>query len=152
MDMIEKNPDKPWDWEYISCNPNLTMEMIEKNPDKPWDWNDISLNPTITMEMLEKNPDKPWVWFWISLNPTITMEFIEKNPENEWSWDWISQNTFQKYILSLMATRIQKMYRLFKLRHLLKKLILKSRLNTEIECLPGVGVEYFKSMASFQSN
>jgi hypothetical protein len=51
-----------------------------------------------------------------------------------------------------MATRIQKMYHVFKLKSRLRKLILKSRLNTEIECFPGVGVEYFKSLASFQSN
>ena len=39
MDYIEKHPDKPWDWNWISCNPNLTMDYIEKHPDKPWDWN-----------------------------------------------------------------------------------------------------------------
>jgi hypothetical protein len=31
MDIIEKYPNKPWDWEYISMNPNITMEFIEKN-------------------------------------------------------------------------------------------------------------------------
>ena len=29
MDIIEKLPDKPWDWEHISNNPNITMEIIE---------------------------------------------------------------------------------------------------------------------------
>ena len=38
MEIIEKHPDKPWYWNYISENPNITMEMIEKYPDKPWDW------------------------------------------------------------------------------------------------------------------
>ena len=28
--------------EYISANSNITMEIIEKYPDKPWDWNFIS--------------------------------------------------------------------------------------------------------------
>jgi hypothetical protein len=44
MDMIENYPDKPWSWNGISCNPNLTMEMIEKHPDKPWNWSNISEN------------------------------------------------------------------------------------------------------------
>ena len=35
---IEKYPDKPWNWNWISQNPNITMEMIEKYPEKPWDW------------------------------------------------------------------------------------------------------------------
>ena len=32
MEMIKENPDKPWNWNWISCNPNLTMEMIKENP------------------------------------------------------------------------------------------------------------------------
>ena len=33
------------DWNGISRNPNITMGVIEKYPDKPWDWEDISCNP-----------------------------------------------------------------------------------------------------------
>ena len=32
--LLEKYPEKPWDWFWISMNPNLTMEFIEKNIDK----------------------------------------------------------------------------------------------------------------------
>ena len=53
---IEKYPNKPWDWDYISKNPNITMEIIEKYPNKPWDWCLISQNPNITMEIIEKYP------------------------------------------------------------------------------------------------
>ena len=58
MEFIEKYPEKPWDWEYISLNPNITMEFIEKHPEKPWDWDRISRNPNITMEFIEKYIDK----------------------------------------------------------------------------------------------
>jgi hypothetical protein len=51
-------PNKPWDWQYISENPNLTMEIIEKYPNKPWDWYLISYNSNITMDFIEKNQDK----------------------------------------------------------------------------------------------
>ena len=44
MEIIEKYPDKSWNWEFISYNPNITMEIIEKYPDKPWNWACISLN------------------------------------------------------------------------------------------------------------
>jgi hypothetical protein len=42
--MIEKYPDKPWDWEWISDEENLTITMIEKYPDKNWNWEAISKN------------------------------------------------------------------------------------------------------------
>ena len=51
---------------WISRNPNITMEIIEKYPDKPWNWSAISCNPNITIEIIEKYPNKPWDWYWIS--------------------------------------------------------------------------------------
>ena len=45
INFIEKNPDNNWDWEYVSSNPNLTIEIIEKYIDKHWDWNEIARNP-----------------------------------------------------------------------------------------------------------
>ena len=43
-DFIQENPDKPWIWEVISSNPNITMDIIRDNPDKPWHWEAISEN------------------------------------------------------------------------------------------------------------
>jgi hypothetical protein len=68
MEIIEKYPDKSWDWKWISENPNITMEIIEKYPDNPWNWSYISENPNITMEIIEKYPDRTWNWEWISKN------------------------------------------------------------------------------------
>ena len=45
------------DWDFISMNPNITMDNIEKYPDKEWDWEWISWNPNITMDIIEKYPD-----------------------------------------------------------------------------------------------
>ncbi len=42
MEIIEKYPEKPWEWCYISRNPNITMEFINKHPEKPWVWEYIS--------------------------------------------------------------------------------------------------------------
>jgi len=87
-------PDKPWIWEWISENPNITMEMIEAHPDKPWNWNKISENPNITMEMIESHPDKPWNWYRISYKLNLTMKMIEAHPDKPWNWDAISANSF----------------------------------------------------------
>ena len=54
---------------------NITMEIIEKNSNKPWEWNGISRNPNL-MEIIEKYPNKPWNWNRISMNPNITIDFI----------------------------------------------------------------------------
>jgi len=31
---IENNFDKPWDWGWLSDNPNITEEFIQKNTNK----------------------------------------------------------------------------------------------------------------------
>jgi hypothetical protein len=80
LEIIEKYPDKPWDWGYMSINPNITMEMIEKYPNKPWGCGYISRNPNITIAFIEKNTDKPWSYRSIS-NTKFTKEkelFYEK--------------------------------------------------------------------------
>ena len=86
-EFVLKYSDK-LDWDWISGNPNINMDIIEKYPEKPWNWFNISRNPNITMEFIEKQSDRPWNWGWISENPNITMEFIEKYPDKP--WDWVS--------------------------------------------------------------
>ena len=44
MDFIQENPNKPWNWRYISGNTNITWDIIRENPDKPWNWIAISDN------------------------------------------------------------------------------------------------------------
>ena len=34
MYLLEKHPEKPWEWRLISANPNITIEFIEKYIDK----------------------------------------------------------------------------------------------------------------------
>ena len=68
MDIVEANPDKPWDWDGLSANPNITMDIVEANPDKPWDWDGLSANPNITMDIVEAKIDKPWNWYGLSSN------------------------------------------------------------------------------------
>ena len=50
--MIQSNPDKEWDWEYISWNPNITWEIVQDNPDRDWNWFFLSGNPNITSPRL----------------------------------------------------------------------------------------------------
>jgi hypothetical protein len=93
MDIIEKYPDKPWDWWYVSRNQNITMEFIENHLEKPWNWFWISSNPNITIDIIEKHPDKPWDWKSISMNSNLTIEFIEKHLEKI-NFDYLSKSKF----------------------------------------------------------
>ena len=76
-----------------------TIEIIEKRPDKPWDWKDISRNPNITMEIIDKYPNKPWDWGvgGISQNPNLTIEFIEKHSNKPWDMTHVCKNKFSKW-------------------------------------------------------
>ena len=119
MEFIEKYPDKPWNWNLLSYNPNITMEFIDKYPDKPWNWKWISSNPNITMDIIDKYPDKPWSWYSISRNPNIIMNIIEQYSDKPWNWYSISYNPFnyEKELFIekrmkeyLMCYRIQQYY------------------------------------------
>ena len=119
MEIIEKYPNKPWDWKRISFK--TTMNAIEKYPNKPWDWKYISKNPNLTIELIKKFPDKNWDWksmpfgifieifkeykipleiidekcdkiYWnnISRYPHLTTKFIKKNIDKNWDWKRIS--------------------------------------------------------------
>ena len=45
-ELIKMFPDKNWDWDYISCNPNITFDIIINNLYKnaTWNWKGISSN------------------------------------------------------------------------------------------------------------
>ena len=52
------------------------FQFIKNNPDKPWDWDYLSLNPNVTWDVVQANLDKPWVWDWLSENPNLTRDVI----------------------------------------------------------------------------
>jgi hypothetical protein len=127
MDFINKYPDKPWEWHYLSHNPNLTIDFIKKNPDiddNKWNWYFISENPNISMSDIESNPDQKWRWGSISKNPSITIEFIEKNIDKVY-WETISHNTFEYQNELLKNDKIDRLLKFTKLHTDLISMILK---------------------------
>jgi hypothetical protein len=52
-------PDKPWNWDALSSNPNITFDNVLAYPDKPWNWDALSSNPNITFDNVLAYPDKP---------------------------------------------------------------------------------------------
>ena len=76
-------------------------EFVLKYTDK-LDWDYISRNPNISMDIIEKYPDKPWVWNWsyISCN-TFNYEkkiFIEKRMK-----EYLAAYRIQQYYLTALC-------------------------------------------------
>ena len=90
--ILEAFPEKPWNWEKLSRNPNITMEFVSHHLDKPWIWKYLSSNPGIKMEDISQHMDKPWNWLYLSINPNITMEDVLNHPEIRWNWILLSRN------------------------------------------------------------
>ena len=53
-EIISNNLYKPWNWYFLSLNPNITWEIISNNLDKDWNWACISCNK------MNKGKDK-WI-------------------------------------------------------------------------------------------
>ena len=51
--------DKPWNFSYLSLNPNITWEIVRDNPDKPWSYYNLINNRNITWEIFRDNTSKP---------------------------------------------------------------------------------------------
>ena len=47
---------------------NNFFKLILDNPDKNWDWNAISLNPNITIRDISDNPQANWNYQYVSAN------------------------------------------------------------------------------------
>ena len=52
----------------LGVNPNITWDIVQNNPDKLWDYTWLSHNPNITWEIVEANQDKQWNYFELSGN------------------------------------------------------------------------------------
>ena len=53
FDYIKNNKDKPWNYEYLSANPNVTWEMVKFRKNKKskrnnkWDYSELSIIPIL---------------------------------------------------------------------------------------------------------
>ncbi len=100
-DTIPKKVVNPWDWEEISCHPNITWKIISENkfistevPETfseiptssnlnyvriPWDMCGVSRNPNNTWDIIQNNPNEEWDWKGISMHQNITWDIIQDN-------------------------------------------------------------------------
>ena len=89
FDFIKNNPEKPWNWRWLSRNPSITWTIVQANPEKPWDWDSLSRNPM----SLQKR-----MW---------AVEKIQ-----EW-WVEILYRPDSSYVVGKIRPRFEKLLRLF---------------------------------------
>lgn len=113
--LVIEFPDKPWNFENLSCNPAITFEFVKNNPSFSWDYYSFSgNNPNITWGIVKQNPNFCWgfsslirnpciTWdivqnnwdlfptkYRFSKNPNVTKEIILDNPGIPWRMDWVA--------------------------------------------------------------
>ncbi len=130
---FKENPDKPWDWDFLSMNPSITWEIIKENPRKEWNWTCLSMNPSITWENVKENPEKSWDWTELSLTPNINWKIVKDNPDKPWNWEGLSINNFNIRKVKAIVI-IQRSFKRF-------EMLRQKHLSEIIE----VGTEYFYS-------
>ena len=88
QDDVLKNTDKSWDfYHYFSNNANITMENVLKNPEKRWNYYYLSRHPNTTLKILLDNSEKPWNRYGLNQNPNITIQYILDHPEIRWDYE-----------------------------------------------------------------
>ena len=101
--LIEKYPNRGWNWYWIYRNPNVSLSFIEnfsKNCDRIQGY--CYHNPNIIRDIPDvyrdyniiiNNPNINWNWQDISVNPNLTLEFIENNLDKIY-FEYLSENLF----------------------------------------------------------
>ena len=72
-------------------NKNALIFLLEKYPEKKWDWRNLSANPNVTMEYVDAHLNDTsfkWDYRFLSMNPNLTMEYIEAHPEKKWNYSF----------------------------------------------------------------
>jgi hypothetical protein len=94
---VKANPDKPWDYGYLSQNPNITWDIVKANPEEPWNYKWLSCNRMTNRkpsEIVSKNRvhsrmrllkselcQKALEWY---LRPENVQYYVEKYGWEEW--------------------------------------------------------------------
>ena len=81
---------------------NTLVKLLEKFPNKDWEWYHLSKNPNITFQYVLENSDKDWDWDGLSCNPNITFQYVLNHPNEHWNWQNLSSN---KGSIGLMVSR-----------------------------------------------
>ena len=125
MNDVLQNKHLPWNWKYISHNPNITPDFIYLYQFENLDWDYMSSHSHLSLEIIEQLNQRPWSWSEISRNHNLTYQYIEENPHLNWNWSNLVKNTFPKE----KKLYLEKKYRQYMAVYKIKKLWLQHYYN-----------------------
>lgn len=117
-----------WDWESISGNVGIKIKDIYDYPDLPWNWHYVSRNPNLTYDDLIKlkNGFKTsngvlafgyistlLYWEWISLKMPLTIQQLKSSRDLPWDYDYLSGN--MSFTLSMMLSNSEIPWNFYKI-------------------------------------
>ena len=112
---VERHPNVPWNFYYLSQNPSFTEKEVAAHLDWKWDWGQLarrlpysffdtiddewfeqlSNNESITMDIIDKYSDKRWDWSALLKNAIITSEWVDQKDfllDEHTKWYYYSMN------------------------------------------------------------
>ena len=90
---IENHPEFPWNLSlFQKQNPNLKESFIKKHPEANWDFNDFSFFPFITTLFIESTIDKPWNFYELSIHPSVDFKLIKDNLDKNWAFEFFCKS------------------------------------------------------------
>jgi hypothetical protein len=97
--VIQKHPEKPWNWDSLSYHKALTFETVVAFSTRPWDWYQLSQKANITWDIIYENLHLPWCWRGIGQNPSITWDIIRAHLDEPWHWDSFRSSEITRNII-----------------------------------------------------
>ena len=102
-EFIAKNIDFGWDFDLLSANPNVTEDLVERFPEKPWNWVVLYHINRFPIELVKKNiPSLDVLDAFIkgvNADLKIKTEFLECFKDYKWDWEKRSREATNADIL-----------------------------------------------------
>lgn len=70
-----------WDMDAISLNPSIKMKDVAEYSELKWNWNYLTHNPNFTMEFYNLFPDKPWDYQRVAMMKNVSVLNIFNNEQ-----------------------------------------------------------------------
>ncbi len=85
-EFILQHPEYKWTYKRLCRNNGLSWDIIVNNLDKFGNY--ISKNPNITLDIVRNNPQLNWNFYKMSYNSSITLELVEEFINEDWDF-WV---------------------------------------------------------------
>jgi hypothetical protein len=127
---IDNHPEYPWDFIWVSCNPNLTIDFIHKYRYKIWNNEFLQQNSAISVvQFIEYKKMYPYELNYksLSMNNSINLEYVINNPNQPWDYRSIlffNHTTYDyKFYNSQISKLILKANLILKLNYIIESYV-----------------------------